>query len=196
MIRLFKASESHFDFTHQDVWTLFHSYAFDFSVWEIWGALSKGGRLVIVPYSVARSSDDFYSLLEREQVTVLNQTPSSFARLVSEDNARQGRLSLRYVVFGGEALDPAGLAPWLARHGDDEPQLINMYGITETTVHVTYCRVQKEHIDIYHNGTLIGSPLNDLRVRVLSESGELAPLGVAGELYVGGAGVALSLIHI
>ena len=138
--RLFDATDGWFGFGPDDVWTLFHSYAFDFSVWEIWGALLYGGRLVVVPYWVSRSPEDFRELLLREQVTVLNQTPSAFRQLIQAD-AEAGapaKTALRYVIFGGEALELASLKPWIERHGDQQPRLVNMYGITETTVHVTY----------------------------------------------------------
>src|SRR5204863_8426657 len=140
--RLFSATAPWFGFGPQDVWTLFHSYAFDFSVWEIWGALLHGGRLVVVPFWESRSPEAFYALLRDEGVTVLNQTPSAFRQLVWAEEAVLGGappdLALRLVVFGGEALEPSSLAPWFHRHGDARPLLVNMYGITETTVHVTY----------------------------------------------------------
>jgi non-ribosomal peptide synthetase component F len=136
VLRLFDATKSWFDFSQRDVWTLFHSYAFDFSVWELWGALLHGGRLVVVPYFVSRTPEAFRELLHREGVTVLNQTPSAFRQLmfVEESAGEAERLNLRLVIFGGEALEPQALRPWLERYGDERPQLVNMYGITETTV--------------------------------------------------------------
>ncbi|MEU9222756.1 AMP-binding protein, partial [Streptomyces sp. NPDC048376] len=139
VVRLFEATDGWFGFGPDDVWTLFHSFAFDFSVWELWGALLYGGRLVVVPHEVSRSPGDFLDLLVRERVTVLNQTPSAFHQLSQADAERPGAdLALRYVVFGGEALEPSRLADWFARRGERSPVLVNMYGITETTVHVTY----------------------------------------------------------
>ncbi|WP_371915775.1 condensation domain-containing protein, partial [Pseudomonas sp. B5(2017)] len=141
VVRLFAATQDWFRFDASDVWTVFHSYAFDFSVWELFGALLYGGRAVMVAKDVARSTEDFHALLQREQVTVLNQTPSAFRQLipVACAAARQGQgLALRHVVFGGEALDVSSLEPWFEVFGDRQPRLINMYGITETTVHVTY----------------------------------------------------------
>src|SRR5262249_42354535 len=128
--RLFDATEPWFHFGPTDVWTLFHSLAFDFSVWEIWGALLYGGRLVVVPYFVSRSPQSFYELLCAERVTVLNQTPSAFRQIVQLEESQEGRppLALRFVIFGGEALDIKSLAPWFERHGDQDPRLINMYG--------------------------------------------------------------------
>ena len=191
--RLFAATHDSFAFNERDVWTLFHSYAFDFSVWEMWGALLYGGRLVIVPYWVSRSPDAFYEMLVRERVTVLNQTPSAFRQLCQIDEKSkhevQQSLALRLVIFGGEALDFESLGQWFRDHGDEQPQLVNMYGITETTVHVTERRVRAA--DLAANpGSLIGRPISDLRGYVLDQHMELLPVGVPGELYVGGAGVA------
>src|SRR5262249_54396642 len=140
VVRLFEATEAWYRFNKDDVWTMFHSYAFEFSVWELWGALIYGGRVVVVPYLVSRSPEEFYRLLEREKVSVLNQTPSSFPQLIKAEELLEAGdgLSLRYVIFGGEALEIQSLKPWFERHGDQKPQLVNMYGITETTVHVTY----------------------------------------------------------
>jgi amino acid adenylation domain-containing protein len=187
--RLLAATEEWFGFSAQDVWTLFHSYAFDFSVWEIWGALAYGGRLVVVPYRVSRSPRDFLGLLEAEGVTVLNQTPSAFRQLAAAEEASPRRLALRWIVFGGEALDLPGLAPWLSRHGDEQPALVNMYGITETTVHVTFRQIRAADL-ADEAGSVIGRAIPDLRLRVLDRHLEPAPLFVPGEICVGGAGLA------
>ncbi|MGH9390864.1 MAG: non-ribosomal peptide synthetase, partial [Vicinamibacteria bacterium] len=136
VLRLFDETEPWYGFDEADVWTLFHSYAFDFSVWEIWGALSYGGRLVLVPHWLSRSPEDFHALLHREGVTVLNQTPSAFRQLSAVDAEKPEEL--RYVIFGGEALHPQDWRPWVERYGDSSPSLVNMFGITETTVHVTF----------------------------------------------------------
>jgi len=186
--RLLGATEHWFGFSPDDVWTLFHSYAFDFSVWEIWGALAYGGRLVVVPYRVSRSPEAFLDLLETEGVTVLNQTPSAFRQLAAAEEESPRRLALRWIVFGGEALDVASLGPWLSRHGDERPALVNMYGITETTVHVTFRRIRQA--DLASPLSFIGEPIPDLRLRVLDPFFETAPLFVPGEICVGGAGLA------
>ncbi|MCJ8271706.1 MAG: AMP-binding protein, partial [Psychrosphaera sp.] len=165
VVRLLQSTDADFNFNPNDVWTLFHSYAFDFSVWEIWGALAYGGRLVVVPSGMPQAVDDFYQLLVDEKVTILNQTPSAFNQLSAIDAQAQKELSLRTVIFGGEALNLQNLAAWVERHGDNKPQLVNMYGITETTVHVTYRRILAQ--DLADNkGSLIGRPIGDLSLYI------------------------------
>ncbi|HWI65917.1 MAG TPA: amino acid adenylation domain-containing protein, partial [Symbiobacteriaceae bacterium] len=190
VVRLFTATDHWYNFGPDDVWTLFHSYAFDFSVWELWGALLYGGRVIVVPYEVTRSPEAFYDLLARERVTVLNQTPSAFRQLINaEANLGVGDLALRYVIFGGEALELQSLRPWFEQHGDRTPRLINMYGITETTVHVTYRPITLADLD-QGLGSVIGCPIPDLQVYVLDVNRQFLPPGVPGEMYVGGAGLA------
>ncbi|KAG0222973.1 hypothetical protein BGX31_008767, partial [Mortierella sp. GBA43] len=187
VIRLFSATGCWYDFTEKDAWTLLHSFAFDFSVWEIWGALRFGGRLVLVPYDIARSPLELYGLLCQQGITVLNITPSAF-RPIAEDHAKEGqRDSLRYIIFGGEALAPATLQPWFLTHAQDQPQVVNMYGITETTVHVTYRLMTPE--DCGKLSSPIGVGIPDLRTYVLDSRGRPVPFGAVGELFVGGAGV-------
>jgi amino acid adenylation domain-containing protein/non-ribosomal peptide synthase protein (TIGR01720 family) len=192
LARLFDATGQWFRFGPDDVWTLFHSIAFDFSVWELWGALTTGGRLVVVPTELTRDPAGFRELLLAEGITVLNQTPSSFQPLLHADLAAGGPPApyrLRYVIFGGERLAVASLRPWLDRYGDQRPRLVNMYGITETTVHVTYHPVR--HADLAAGvPSPIGEPLPDLAIRLVDPHGRPVPVGVPGEILVGGAGVA------
>jgi amino acid adenylation domain-containing protein len=193
--RLLTSTEIWFNFNQTDVWTLFHSSAFDFSVWEIWGCLLTGGRLVCVPNWVTRSPTDFYKLLAEEQVTVLNQTPAAFYRIIQvEDSGLIKSLALRYVIFGGEALNFINLRRWFERHGDLRPQLVNMYGITETTVHVTYRPVTTED-SLAETRSLIGVPIPDLRIYLLDSQQRPIPQGTTGEIYVGGAGVARGYLN-
>ena len=190
IVRLFAATKSWFNFNQNDIFTLFHSIAFDFSVWEIWGALLHGGQLIVVPYWLSRSPEDFYKLLLKQQVTILNQTPSAFRQLIQVDKSLSNshNSSLRKVIFGGEALQLESLRPWFERHGDRSPQLINMYGITETTVHVTYRPLTKADLEVASE-SLIGRPIPDLQVYLLDSYGQPVPIGVPGEIYIGGAGV-------
>ena len=183
--------EPWFDTGPDDVWTLFHSYAFDFSVWEIWGAYFYGGRVVVVPYLVSRSPEQFYQLLLDERVTVLNQTPSAFKQLQHHDETvpieTARALALRYVIFGGETLDMPGLKIWFDRHGDQKPHLVNMYGITETTVFVTYRPVSMADTQP-GTPTSSASPFRPDALRP-RRSAPSRGRRRGGELYVGGDGV-------
>lgn len=194
VVRLMQATDSSYGFSETDVWTLFHSFAFDFSVWEIWGALLYGGRLVIVPHFVSRSPEEFHALLASEAVTVLNQTPSAFRQLIAADLESSQELALRYVIFGGEKLEMSSLRPWVERHGDEQPCLMNMYGITETTVHVTCRRITRD--DVFgDSGSLIGRRIPDLQLYLLDRSLQPVPIGVPGEICVGGAGLAREYLN-
>ncbi len=204
VVALFDASSEHFRFDADQVWTLFHSYAFDFSVWELWGALLYGGLCRMVGYETSRNPEAMLHLLADEGVTVLSQTPSAFAQLIQADArlaARDGRnlpLALQNVVFGGEALDPAGLRDWIERRGDgvatQGPALINMYGITETCVHVTVRRITAADAAV-GNRSPIGQALPHLQHYVLDPHLNPAPIGVVGELYIAGAGLARGYLN-
>ncbi|WP_462189101.1 amino acid adenylation domain-containing protein, partial [Frankia sp. CcWB2] len=193
VVRLFADTRDLFRFDASDVWTLFHSVSFDFSVWELWGPLLHGGRLVVVDHDVSRSPEQFLDLLRRESVTVLNQTPSAFGALrAAEQEAGRSDLSLRLVIFGGEALELGRLAPWYERHPDGAPTLVNMYGITETTVHVTYLPLDRAGAAdaAADRRSVIGEPLRGLRARLLDRHLAPVPPGVPGEIYVSGAQLA------
>ncbi|MBM3109575.1 non-ribosomal peptide synthetase [Pseudomonas arcuscaelestis] len=194
VMRLFAATDDWFDFGPQDVWSLFHSYGFDFSVWEIFGALLHGGRLLVVPHEVSRSPREFYRLLCAEGVTVLNQTPSGFKALMQVACAEPAQHALRKVIFGGEALDVKSLRPWFERFGDNAPQLVNMYGITETTVHVTYRPLTLADLE-QEASSPIGEPIADLSWYLLDADLNPVPKGCVGELYIGRAGLARGYLN-
>ncbi|TYP74359.1 non-ribosomal peptide synthetase [Aquimarina intermedia] len=189
VVRLFFNDSTNFNFNEQDVWTLFHSPCFDFSVWEIYGALLFGGTLIIVPKDTTKDTRLFIDLLHKEKVTILNQTPSAFYQLSyysASEIDKKTKLYLRHVIFGGEALQPKKLKAWKKLY--PEVQLINMFGITETTVHVTYKEITSKEID---NGkSNIGVPISTLSMYVLDSDLNRNPPGITGELYVGGSGVA------
>jgi nonribosomal peptide synthetase DhbF len=181
---------------HTDTWTLFHSLAFDFSVWELWGALTTGGRLCIVPQEIAWSPESFVSLLRNEKVTVLNQTPSAFYALThAESQARSNgekALSLRSVIFGGEALNLHQIERWWALYPVGQPRLINMYGITETTVHVTWLELTPELAAL--DGSPIGDAISSLQLYLLNDELNSVADGQPGEIYVGGSQLALGYL--
>jgi len=189
VMRLFTCTNDQFTFTAQDTWTLFHSYVFDFSVWELWGALLYGGKLIVVTKEQTRDLSAFYDLCREYKVSVLNQTPSAFYRFADiAAQSGQSSLDLRYIIFGGEALNVQQLHPWWGYQAAHKlkTKLINMYGITETTVHVTY----KELTNTTAAQSNIGEKLADLQVYVLDGYLAPVPIGVTGELYIGGAGLA------
>ncbi|SHO44487.1 non-ribosomal peptide synthetase [Anaerocolumna xylanovorans] len=194
VVRLFEQTKEWYGFNERDIWTMYHSYAFDFSVWEIWGALIYGGTLIVVPYELSRSFAKMYELLEKEKVTVLNQTPTAFKQLMKvEEEEGQRNLSLRYIIFGGEALNLKSLKGWFDRHGDRKPQLVNMYGITETTVHVTYRPLQSA--DVEADASLIGEAIPDLNFYILDEDLREVKIGEIGEICVGGPGLAKGYLN-
>ncbi|MFH9392974.1 amino acid adenylation domain-containing protein [Streptomyces sp. NPDC017556] len=190
---LVDAVRDDFGLSPDDTWTCFHSAAFDFSVWEIWGPLLTGGRLVLVDHWTSRSPEDFHALLVRERVSVLSQTPSAFTQLAAADRTGGDLSALRLVVLGGEPLDTRPLLGWFDRHPEDRCRLVNMYGITETTVHVTAATVTRR--EALAGSRSVGRPLPGWTVRVLDAYGRPVPPGAPGEIYVGGAGVALGYLH-
>ncbi|MER6146398.1 amino acid adenylation domain-containing protein, partial [Streptomyces sparsogenes] len=196
VVRLFSATKDWFRFQATDVWTMFHSYAFDFSVWEVWGPLLHGGRLVVVGYTASRSPDTMLELIRDEGVTVLNQTPSAFYQLMraeAEGEAQDWFSATRFIIFGGEALDARRLTEWYRRHTGERPVLVNMYGITETTVHVTLAPLSAT--SPAEDAGVIGRRIADLSVYVLDAGLQPVPIGVAGELYVAGPGLARGYVN-
>ncbi|WP_329447211.1 amino acid adenylation domain-containing protein [Streptomyces sp. NBC_01426] len=183
-------------FGPDDVWVQFHSYSFDFAVWELWGALAHGGELLVPDYGLTRSPVDFHRLVRERGVTVLNQTPSAFYQFVEADrHAGEPLPALRRVIFGGEALDLGRLRGWVERHGAAAPELVNMYGITETTVHVTH-RVLTEAdfgpgVD---DVSPIGGPIPGLVTHLLDDRLRPVPPGQVGAIYVAGDQVALGYL--
>ncbi|WP_211234360.1 non-ribosomal peptide synthase/polyketide synthase, partial [Paenibacillus taiwanensis] len=192
VVRLLFNSKNLFDFGPSDTWTLFHSFCFDFSVWEMYGALLYGGKLIIVPQLTAKNPAAFMELLAEQQVTILNQTPTYFYQLLREVLADGSpELRIRQVIFGGEALSPQLLHDWRQKY--PRTQLINMYGITETTVHVTYKEITE--LEIEQAKSNIGFPIPTLKIYVLDASRQCVPIGVAGEMYVAGDGLARGYLH-
>ncbi|WP_406099402.1 amino acid adenylation domain-containing protein [Streptomyces sp. NBC_01013] len=193
VVALLANTRSDMDFGPRDVWVQFHSYSFDFAVWELWGALAHGGELLVPDYALTRSPMDFHRLVRERGVTVLNQTPSAFHRFVEADrHAGEPVTALRRIIFGGEALDPARLRSWVERYGTGSPGLVNMYGITETTVHVTHRVLTDEDFGV--GVSPIGGPVPGLETHLLDDRLRPVPPGRVGAIYVAGDQVALGYL--
>lgn len=190
VLALFDATAKLFDFTPADRWLLFHSVTFDFSVWEIWGALLHGSCLFVPDRPSIRYPDECAELIRRERITVLNQTPTAFSVLSGSLASGPDRHGLRYLIFGGERLRPATLLPWAGVHGLDAPMIINMYGITEVTVHATFHRITER--DLTDGSSVIGRPLPGFAARIVAESGEPAAVG---ELLLAGPQVSAGYLN-
>ncbi|HDY85212.1 MAG TPA: amino acid adenylation domain-containing protein [Methylophaga aminisulfidivorans] len=182
------AVQKPFALTNQDVWSMFHSFSFDFSIWEIWGALLTGAKVCIISYDESRDTKAFIDVLNKQKVTILSQTPSAFNQLIMvEENHHLGD-SIRLVIFGGESLDTEKLLPWFDRHPESACQLINMFGITETTVHVTAHHVDRQ--SALQRSKSVGKAIDGWNIYVLDKGQKILPYGVPGEIYVSGNGVA------
>ncbi|MEU1471088.1 amino acid adenylation domain-containing protein [Streptomyces sp. NPDC005761] len=193
VVALLANTRADMDFGPRDVWVQFHSYSFDFAVWELWGALAHGAELLVPDYALTRSPVDFHRLVRERGVTVLNQTPSAFYQFIEADrHAGEPASSLRRIIFGGEALDPARLRGWVERYGTGSPELVNMYGITETTVHVTH-RVLTDG-DLVAGASPIGGPIPGLYTYLLDDRLRPVPPGRVGAIYVAGDQVSLGYL--
>ncbi|QCQ91442.1 amino acid adenylation domain-containing protein [Rhodococcus sp. SGAir0479] len=174
---------------HGSVWALFHSFAFDFSVWEIWGALTAGGTLVVVDQDTVRTPEALVELLRREHVNVLGQTPAAFLQLADTESAAGRSLpDLRRLLVGGDDYDQSRLLPWLDRHDGGDAELLSVYGITETTVFLTGIRMNVERARA--PGNLVGDAVPGLRLYLLDRRLRPVPVGVVGEIYAGGSQLA------
>ncbi|KOV80890.1 peptide synthetase [Nocardia sp. NRRL S-836] len=194
VVTLLANTQPDMDFGPDDVWTQFHSYSFDFAVWELWGALVHGGELLVPDHGLTRSPVDFHRLVRARGVTVLNQTPSAFYQFIEADRLSDPLPALRRVVFGGEALDLSRLRGWVERYGTGRPELVNMYGITETTVHVTH-RVLDSADFLAGDVSPIGGPIPGLRTYLLDDALRPVPPGQVGAIYVAGDQLSLGYLH-
>jgi amino acid adenylation domain-containing protein/non-ribosomal peptide synthase protein (TIGR01720 family) len=195
VVTLLANTQPDMDFGPGDVWVQFHSYSFDFAVWELWGALAHGGELLVPDYGLTRSPVDFHRLVRERGVTVLNQTPSAFYQFIEADrHAGEPLTALRRVIFGGEALDLGRLRGWVERHGATSPELVNMYGITETTVHVTHRVLTDEDFDLGDDVSPIGGPIPGLSTYLLDDQLRPVPPGRVGAIYVAGDQVSLGYL--
>ncbi|GMV31001.1 MAG: hypothetical protein AMXMBFR59_31260 [Rhodanobacteraceae bacterium] len=189
-VRLLVNDRMPFTFGPSEVFVCAHSFTFDFSIWEVWCALAYGGSVVIAGAATARDPAALLALVRAHRVTVLNQTPAAFYGLIDAERAAATHdltAHLHTVIFGGDRLEPACLRPWTALYPLADIALVNMYGITETTVHVTWHRL--DEADLHSGRSAIGRPIPETQVLLLDASGAEVPLGVPGEMWVGGSGV-------
>jgi amino acid adenylation domain-containing protein len=195
VVTLLANTQPAMDFGPHDVWVQFHSFSFDFAVWELWGALAYGGELLVPEYGLTRSPVDFHRLVRERGVTVLNQTPSAFYQFIEADrHAGEPLPALRRIIFGGEALDLGRLRRWVERHGTGSPELVNMYGITETTVHVTHRVLTEEDFGPGDDASPIGGPIPGLVTHLLDDRLRPVPPGRVGAIYVAGDQVSLGYL--
>ncbi|MDX3129588.1 amino acid adenylation domain-containing protein [Streptomyces europaeiscabiei] len=195
VVALLANTQPDMGFGPHDVWVQFHSFSFDFAVWELWGALAHGGELLVPEYGLTRSPVDFHRLVRERGVTVLNQTPSAFYQFVEADrHAGEPLPALRRIIFGGEALDLGRLRGWVERHGTGSPELVNMYGITETTVHVTHRVLTDEDFAFGDDVSPIGGPIPGLVTYLLDDRLRPVPPGRVGAIYVAGDQVSLGYL--
>ncbi|KAF9344652.1 hypothetical protein BGX26_004066 [Mortierella sp. AD094] len=185
--RLFDATAAWYNFKASDTWIMTHTFSFDVSVWEIWGALRHGGKLIIPSYRTTQSPEDLYCLICKHGVTVLNMTPSAFRPLIASQSEMNRHDNLRYIILAGEALEPATLRSWYATRPGDSPKVVNMYGTTETTVHATFRVMNEQDCDLAISHIGVGIP--DLKIYLLDTHSRQVPVGAIGELCIGGAGV-------
>lgn len=196
VLRMFTATNHWYDIKSDDVFCLFHTYSFDISVWEIFGSLLYGAKLVVLSHDISRNPDQFHNLIVAEKVTMLAQTPSAFKQLMNYDLSLENpsEFALRFINFCGEALEIKSLKPWIDRYGDESPKLINLYGITETTVYSTYREIVAK--DLESHKSMIGRPFPDVEMFVLNEELQPTPYGVTGEIYLGGEGIAKHYLNL
>ncbi|WP_328430238.1 non-ribosomal peptide synthetase [Streptomyces sp. NBC_00443] len=195
VVTLLANTQPDMDFGPHDVWVQFHSFSFDFAVWELWGALAYGGELLVPEYGLTRSPVDFHRLVRERGVTVLNQTPSAFYQFIEADrHADEPLPALRRIIFGGEALELGRLRGWIERHGTSSPELVNMYGITETTVHVTHRVLTDEDFELGDDVSPIGGPIPGLVTYLLDDRLRPVPPGRVGAIYVAGDQVSLGYL--
>ena len=196
VVNLLSAMGREYDYSPDDVWAMYTSYAFDVSVSEVWVSLCWGGRLVVLDYLTTRTPPDLVRVLDAERVTVINMTPSAFYQLaeaVREPSVRTFPASVRSMILAGEALDFLQVRRWFADRerceGSAGPQLNNMYGPTEATVYSTRRELTPDFVAAT-SASDIGAALPGVRAYVLDSRLVKAPDGVPGHLYLAGGQLA------
>ncbi|MDO5555629.1 MAG: amino acid adenylation domain-containing protein [Clostridia bacterium] len=188
VVGLLNSTHRLFKQTEKDRWTLFHTYTFDFSSWEIYGSLLYGGTLIIVPKETTTNPKEFLNLLIKEKITILNQTPAYFYKVIEQEkisNIDEKQIRIRLVILGGEAVHAEPLKYWKNKY----PNIIvyNGYGPTETTIFAIMCEITQK--DIEENNIYIGYPLNNYNIQILDKNLNIMPVGCIGEICISGIGV-------
>lgn|GEM_PF-2377912 len=187
VLELFESTKDLFLFLEDDIWFQLHSLTFDFSIWEIFGALLNGATLVIPSEKEIQSSASLRKVIDSNKVTILNITPSAFGLLLQEESRQKSRMQyLRYIIFGGEAIQKKDILHWNKIYTKSRVALINMYGITEVTIHATFSKINP--ISLLNDS--IGRPLPGKTIYVLDEHFKPINPGEEGEMFVGGHGIA------
>lgn len=183
VLNMFHNSQDIFEFSKDDTWALFHSIAFDFSVWEIWGALLYGGKLEIVPFAVSKNTPRFRRFLIEKEITVLNQTTGAFHSLIKIDQTKDTPIdSLRCLIFGGEKTDMTLLESWINRYSGSAMNLFTVYGTTETTIFSTVKYLDKKNL-AKKDLCPIGTPIPGQELILIGEYGQVSS---EGEIYISG----------
>jgi amino acid adenylation domain-containing protein len=175
-----------------DRWLGAHSFSFDVSVWEMWGALTSAGVLIIADHADLVDPHRLAALIKDEEVSVLSLTPGALYRVLPPYHEGLDRSSIRYVVLAGEALSWPRVASLV--DPDRMPAtFVNMYGITEGTIHCTIVEIPAAELGQVRDGD-IGVPLPSARCYVLDDRKQPVGINVPGELYVGGDLVAAGYV--
>ncbi len=181
-----------FNFCTTDVWVLAHSCCFDFSVWEMYGALLHGGKLLIPEQNDLRDEVTFLQLIKAHKVSVLNQVPEAFYNLIREESRQPSHTlsdHLRYVFLRGGKLESSNFQQWIDHYDLDTIHLIDMYGTTETTVYASFYRLTLADLEPTRANRSIGIPLPGTTIHIYDPYLNPLPIGILGEIYVGGSHV-------
>ncbi|PPA82420.1 non-ribosomal peptide synthetase [Brevibacillus laterosporus] len=182
-------NNGYIEITPRDCLLQLSNYAFDGSTFEIYGALLHGTTLVLAPKETVLNMNELARLIKKEQVTVSFMTTALFNTLVDLDITCFQ--SVRKVLFGGELASVKHVLKALDYLG--EHRIINVYGPTESTVYATFYSV--DHSMLTKAAVPIGRPINNTKAYILNKDGQPQPIGVVGELCIGGEGLARGYLN-
>ena len=175
--------QERFGLTVDDIVLQKTPYGFDVSVWEFFWPLRQGARLSLAPPGSHRSPEHLMAIIEADMVTTLHFVPSMLRAFLDAPKL-ETLPSLRRVLCGGEALTPDLRDRFIASHA---AELHHLYGPTEASIDATAHRCDPDQSDPL---APIGRPISNTQIYLLDSTSEPVPIGVAGELYIGGAGLA------